>query len=134
MRSDVEHTLKPTDYTLRHLATLGHLRREPGLSYSELGRRAGITAQSAQATVRQLEERGGPSSGAPKQVAAAPPSSTSPKAACDCWPPARMPTPRPTRAYRAHSALMPAAISPACYSRRSPLALSDPRARQAASR
>ncbi|MFI1854547.1 MarR family winged helix-turn-helix transcriptional regulator [Streptomyces sp. NPDC020480] len=59
VRSDVEHTLKPTDYTLRHLATLGHLRREPGLSYSELGRRAGITAQSAQATVRQLEERGG---------------------------------------------------------------------------
>ncbi|BFO18118.1 hypothetical protein SHKM778_45060 [Streptomyces sp. KM77-8] len=28
------------------------------MSYSELGRRAGITAQSAQATVRQLEERG----------------------------------------------------------------------------
>ncbi|MFJ1831787.1 MarR family winged helix-turn-helix transcriptional regulator [Streptomyces sp. NPDC088178] len=58
VRSDVEHTLKPTGYTLRHLAALGHLRREPGLSYSELGRRAGITAQSAQATVRQLEERG----------------------------------------------------------------------------
>ncbi|MFD8864296.1 MarR family winged helix-turn-helix transcriptional regulator [Streptomyces sp. NPDC059590] len=58
VRGDVEHTLKPTGYTLRHLATLGHLRREPGLSYSELGRRAGITAQSAQATVRQLEERG----------------------------------------------------------------------------
>lgn len=28
------------------------------MSYSELGRRAGIAAQSAQATVRQLEERG----------------------------------------------------------------------------
>ncbi|MFF4753296.1 MarR family winged helix-turn-helix transcriptional regulator [Streptomyces sp. NPDC002514] len=58
VRSDVEHALKPTGYTLRHLAALGHLRREPGLSYSELGRRAGITAQSAQATVRHLEERG----------------------------------------------------------------------------
>ncbi|MFI1293998.1 MULTISPECIES: MarR family winged helix-turn-helix transcriptional regulator [Streptomyces] len=58
VRSDVEHTLKPTGYTLRHLSALGHLHREPGLSYSELGRRAGITAQSAQATVRQLEERG----------------------------------------------------------------------------
>ncbi|MFI0730599.1 hypothetical protein ACH4S9_16685 [Streptomyces sp. NPDC021225] len=32
VRGDVEHTLKPTGYTLRHLATLGHLRREPGLS------------------------------------------------------------------------------------------------------
>ncbi|MDX3853634.1 MarR family winged helix-turn-helix transcriptional regulator [Streptomyces sp. AK02-01A] len=58
VRDDVEQTLKTTGYTLRHLAAIGHLRREPGLSYSELGRRAGITAQSAQATVRQLEERG----------------------------------------------------------------------------
>ncbi|MFE4020698.1 MarR family winged helix-turn-helix transcriptional regulator [Streptomyces sp. NPDC059101] len=58
MRSGVEHALKPTGYTLRHLATIGHLRREPGLFYSELGRRAGNTAQSAQATVRQLEQRG----------------------------------------------------------------------------
>ncbi|MDQ2707033.1 MAG: MarR family transcriptional regulator [Actinomycetota bacterium] len=37
---------------------LGHLAGEPGLSYSELGRRAGVTAQSMQATLRQLEERG----------------------------------------------------------------------------
>ncbi|MFF1307952.1 MarR family transcriptional regulator [Streptomyces sp. NPDC058307] len=33
-------------------------KREPGISYSELARRAGVTAQSAQATVRQLEQRG----------------------------------------------------------------------------
>ncbi|MFE2638307.1 MarR family winged helix-turn-helix transcriptional regulator [Streptomyces scopuliridis] len=57
-RQDVERALRPTGYTLRHLSALGHLLREPGMSYSELGRRAGITAQSAQATVRQLEERG----------------------------------------------------------------------------
>ncbi|MGW0473809.1 MarR family winged helix-turn-helix transcriptional regulator [Streptomyces coeruleorubidus] len=58
IRDDVEQSLKPTGYTLRHLAALGHLRREPGISYSELARRAGVTAQSAQATVRQLEQRG----------------------------------------------------------------------------
>ncbi|MFH9059892.1 MarR family winged helix-turn-helix transcriptional regulator [Streptomyces coeruleorubidus] len=58
IRDDVEQSLKPTGYTLRHLAALGHLQREPGISYSELARRAGVTAQSAQATVRQLEQRG----------------------------------------------------------------------------
>ncbi len=58
IRDDVERSLRPTGYTLRHLSALGHLQREPGMSYSELGRRAGVTAQSAQATVRQLEQRG----------------------------------------------------------------------------
>ncbi|WP_051886660.1 MarR family winged helix-turn-helix transcriptional regulator [Streptomyces hygroscopicus] len=58
IRDDVETTLRPTGYTLRHLSILGHLQREPGLSYSELARRAGVTAQSAHATVRQLEQRG----------------------------------------------------------------------------
>ncbi|MFJ5723021.1 MarR family winged helix-turn-helix transcriptional regulator [Streptomyces sp. NPDC093149] len=58
MRDDVEQALKPTGYTLRHLAALGHLRREPGFSCRELGRPAGITVQSAQVAVRRLEERG----------------------------------------------------------------------------
>ncbi|MFJ8599181.1 MarR family winged helix-turn-helix transcriptional regulator [Streptomyces shenzhenensis] len=42
----------------RHLSVLGHLLSEPGMSCGELGRSVGITAQSAQATVRQLEARG----------------------------------------------------------------------------
>ena len=44
--------------SLRHLGALGHLRREPGLSYSELARRARVTAQSMQATVTQLQASG----------------------------------------------------------------------------
>jgi DNA-binding MarR family transcriptional regulator len=44
--------------SLRHLGALGHLRRDPGLSYSELGRRARVTVQSMQATVAQLEASG----------------------------------------------------------------------------
>ena len=44
--------------SLRQLAALGHLKVGPGLSYSELGRRAGVTAQSMQATLNQLEAHG----------------------------------------------------------------------------
>ena len=42
----------------RQLGALGHLRREPGLSVSELARRARITPQSMHATVGQLERDG----------------------------------------------------------------------------
>ncbi|MBT0771223.1 MarR family transcriptional regulator [Kineosporia sp. J2-2] len=58
MRTEVEARLKQHGTSLRHFSALGHLSREPGLSYSELGRRAGVTAQSMQATLRQLEELG----------------------------------------------------------------------------
>lgn len=58
LREDVEHTLAQHRISLRHLSALGHLAREPGLSYSELARRAGITAQSMQATLRHLEDLG----------------------------------------------------------------------------
>ena len=58
LRDDVERELRAHGLALRHLSALGHLSREPGLSYSELGRRAGVTAQSMQATLRQLENRG----------------------------------------------------------------------------
>jgi DNA-binding MarR family transcriptional regulator len=58
VRAEVEDKLRARDLTLRHLSALGHLAGEPGLSYSELGRRAGVTAQSMQATLQQLEERG----------------------------------------------------------------------------
>lgn len=44
--------------TLRHIGALGHLASQPELSYSDLARRAGVTAQSMHATVRQLEELG----------------------------------------------------------------------------
>lgn len=58
VRDEVEAELRPHGLTLRHLSALGHLSRQQGLSYSELGRRAGVTAQSMQATLRQLEHVG----------------------------------------------------------------------------
>jgi DNA-binding MarR family transcriptional regulator len=58
VREAVEAELRAAGLSLRHLSALGHLAREPGLSYSELARRAGVTAQSMQATLRALEEAG----------------------------------------------------------------------------
>jgi len=58
VREEVETALHAQGLTLRHLSALGHLAGEPGLSYSELGRRAGVSAQSMQATVGHLEARG----------------------------------------------------------------------------
>lgn len=58
VREQAEAGLKAHGLALRHVSALGHLSRDPGLSYSELGRRAGVTAQSMQATLRQLEELG----------------------------------------------------------------------------
>lgn len=57
-REDVEARLRNHGTTMRHLSALGHLAATPGSSYSELARRAGITVQSMQSTVRQLEEQG----------------------------------------------------------------------------
>ncbi|GAA0930358.1 MarR family winged helix-turn-helix transcriptional regulator [Pseudonocardia zijingensis] len=54
----VEAALAPHGLTLRHLGALGHLSRRPDTSYSDLARRAGVTAQSMHATVRQLQELG----------------------------------------------------------------------------
>jgi len=53
----VDARLAEHDLAYRHLSALGHLAHEPDLSYSELGRRVGVTAQSMQATLAQLEER-----------------------------------------------------------------------------
>ena len=58
VREEIEGELRGLDLSLRHLSALGHLSRTPGMSYSELGRRAGVTAQSMQATLRQLESVG----------------------------------------------------------------------------
>jgi DNA-binding MarR family transcriptional regulator len=58
IRERVEDELRADGVTMRHVSALGHLRREPGLSYSELARRVGITVQSMQATLTALEDAG----------------------------------------------------------------------------
>lgn len=58
VREEIDRALEARGLSLRHVSALGHLSREPGLSYSALARRAGVTAQSMQATVRQLERAG----------------------------------------------------------------------------
>ena len=56
VRTQAEAGLRELGLSLRHLSALGHLQRQPGLSYSELARRARITVQSMQATLSQLED------------------------------------------------------------------------------
>jgi DNA-binding MarR family transcriptional regulator len=58
LRERVDGELRGQGLSLRHVSALGHLASSPGLSYSELARRAGVTAQSMQATLNQLEEIG----------------------------------------------------------------------------
>lgn len=58
LRVDVEQALSAHGLSMRHVSALGHLLHQPGLSYSELGRRSNVTAQSMQATLRHLEQRG----------------------------------------------------------------------------
>ena len=58
LRDAAETRLRADGIAVRHLSALGHLSRDPGLSYSELARRAGLTPQSMQATLRTLEEMG----------------------------------------------------------------------------
>ena len=55
---ELDARLRDLGLTYRHLSALGHLNREPHMSYSDLGRRVGVTAQSMQATMRHLEDRG----------------------------------------------------------------------------
>jgi DNA-binding MarR family transcriptional regulator len=58
IRERIEGRLREHDISLRHLSALGHLHREPGISYSELARRAHVTTQSMKATLQQLEQCG----------------------------------------------------------------------------
>jgi DNA-binding MarR family transcriptional regulator len=58
IREQVEEGLRAEGISLRHLSALGHLGPNPGMSYSELARRARITPQSMQATLNALEQRG----------------------------------------------------------------------------
>ncbi|OZG27797.1 MarR family transcriptional regulator [Williamsia sp. 1138] len=58
VRARVDAALQSEGIAVRHVSALGHLSRDPGLSYSELGRRAAVTPQSMQATLNKLEEIG----------------------------------------------------------------------------
>jgi DNA-binding MarR family transcriptional regulator len=58
IREHVEQILRVENIGLRHFSALGHLARQPGVSYSELARRAHVTQQSMQATLQQLEQLG----------------------------------------------------------------------------
>lgn len=58
MRARVESRLATEGIAIRHLSALGHLSRRPGISYSELARRASVTPQSMQATLNKLEAIG----------------------------------------------------------------------------
>ncbi|MFW0786316.1 MarR family transcriptional regulator [Gordonia sp. CPCC 206044] len=58
VRERIERDLASEGIALRHVSALGHLSRNPGMSYSELARRASVTPQSMQATLRKLEARG----------------------------------------------------------------------------
>ncbi|MGB3481151.1 MAG: MarR family transcriptional regulator [Mycobacterium sp.] len=50
--------LKPLGLTIRKYGLLGHVRRTPGISFSELARRSRITVQSAHAAVAALVAAG----------------------------------------------------------------------------
>lgn len=58
LRNRLEEDLSEHGLSLRYVSALGHLAHEPGLSYSQLARRAGVSAQSMQATLSRLEELG----------------------------------------------------------------------------
>ena len=58
VRSASNEALAEHDLSLRLMAPLGHLTRDPGLSYSELARRSSVTPQSMQATLDRLESMG----------------------------------------------------------------------------
>ncbi len=50
----LEEALREHGVTLRHLGALGHLARDPALSYSDLARRVAVTVQSMHSTIATL--------------------------------------------------------------------------------
>jgi DNA-binding MarR family transcriptional regulator len=54
----LEEALREHGLTLRHLGALGHLARNPELSYSDLARRVAVTVQSMHSTIAALVELG----------------------------------------------------------------------------
>lgn len=58
LRTAMDEVLRPLDLTVPQYACLELLGRHPGLSNSELARRAFVTRQSMNLVVRRLQERG----------------------------------------------------------------------------
>ncbi|WP_051716405.1 MarR family winged helix-turn-helix transcriptional regulator [Streptomyces bikiniensis] len=58
VREEVEGRLKEVGLSVRLLGVMGHLSASPGLSISELARRARISAPSMLSVVRRLEAEG----------------------------------------------------------------------------
>lgn len=54
----LEQALRAHGVTLRHLGALGHLARDPELSYSDLARRVAVTVQSMHSTIAGLVDLG----------------------------------------------------------------------------
>ena len=54
----LEAALREHGLTLRHLGALGHLARNPELSYSDLARRVAVTVQSMHSTIATLVDLG----------------------------------------------------------------------------
>src|ERR1700759_954196 len=57
-RVKLDGVLAPPQIGYRHLSALGHLATAEEISYSDLARRASVTAQSMRATLAHLEELG----------------------------------------------------------------------------
>ncbi|WP_050502011.1 MarR family winged helix-turn-helix transcriptional regulator [Streptomyces monomycini] len=58
LQEQLETRLTGVGLSMRLFGALGHISRDPDLSYSDLARRAGVTSQSMRATVLMLEELG----------------------------------------------------------------------------
>lgn len=58
LEARVEDSLKGIGLSLRRLGLLGHLRQDPGISFSALARRAGIKVQSLHPIVEALISEG----------------------------------------------------------------------------
>ena len=58
LRNAMDETLRPLDLTVPQYACLELLGQDPGLSNSELARRAFVTRQSMNLVLRRLQERG----------------------------------------------------------------------------
>lgn len=58
VRARLDAALADVDLSVRDVGVLSHLAADPGLSFSELARRAGVTVQSMHTLVRRLLERG----------------------------------------------------------------------------
>jgi len=56
--AELTKALKPLGLSTRTYGLLGHIRRDPGISFSELARRSRVTVQSVHTAVASLAEAG----------------------------------------------------------------------------